>query len=159
MMKPLCLLATIAATLAWPLSVPAMAQDSIYLNVAFRQTTAAKAMYHEDGTLNKDIYTFMRNAQYPGGMTRQNQFINQHLRHPDTAAGKKSPGTVLIAFTVSEEGKLSDYRITFSNNPDLNAEALRVVGLMPDWEPAIRGGVYISGFGQAAVQIRSKSKK
>jgi protein TonB len=115
-------------------------------------------MYHEDGSSNKDMPAFMRNAQYPGGMARQNQFISQHARYPEKAARERTQGSVLVTFTVSKEGKLSDYQISFSDNPDLNAEALRVVKLMPDWEPAIRGGIYISGFGQALVLFRLKSK-
>jgi protein TonB len=121
-----------------------------------RQISAV--MYHEDGTVNKDMPTFLRNPQYPGGMERQFQFISQHLHYPKSADGNWLQGRVLVTFTVSDEGKSSDYRIGLSNNPDLNAEALRVIKLMPDWEPAIRGGRYVSGYGQALVLFRPKSK-
>lgn len=115
-------------------------------------------MYHEDGTVNKDITEFIRLAEFPGGVARMNQFVNRHLRYPESAAGNRIQGTAAVAFSISEEGKPYDFKLVSSSHPDLGAEALRLARLMPDWEPAIKGGIYVAGFGLMPVLFRLNSK-
>ena len=41
-----------------------------------------------------------------------------------------------VAFTVNEDGSLSDLKVVKSVSKGLDAEALRIVGSMPKWNPA-----------------------
>ena len=46
----------------------------------------------------------------------------------------------MVAFVVNADGKVADARVTKSLFPSLDAEALRVVGSMPAWQPGTREG-------------------
>lgn len=44
-------------------------------------------------------------------------------------------GTVLVRFEVDEYGKIGQVEILKSKTPNFSKEALRLVNLMPNWEP------------------------
>lgn len=52
----------------------------------------------------------------------------------------KVAGTVVIGFVVSKDGTLANFQVFQSVNKYLDAEAVRVIRLMPRWTPAIYGG-------------------
>ena len=47
---------------------------------------------------------------------------------------------MVVQFVVNEDGSISDSRVVRSIDPQLDAEALRVVNAMPAWEPGIQNG-------------------
>ena len=98
-------------------------------------------LFHEDGSRNKKEKVFEKDAQYPGGVDQYLRFLNKTLRYPDSAVVYETQGTVIVSFKVSETGKVSNIAVAQTVDKYLDAEALRVVGLMPDWEPMIIGGV------------------
>ena len=67
-------------------------------------------------------------------------YISRQLQYPLDArrAGKK--GQVLVSFVVTAEGNVAEVRVTKGIFPSLDAEALRVIGSLPRWQPATRGG-------------------
>ena len=102
--------------------------------------------FHEDGSPNTTMTVFMREAEYPGGVPQFLRFLNKTLRYPDTAVNYEIQGTVVVSFKVSKEGKASEFKVIKAVDPSLDAEALRVLKMMPDWEPAITGGVYCDSY-------------
>ncbi len=97
--------------------------------------------FREDGSRNKTMTIFSRDAGFPGGQSALSRFLVRNLQYPDNAVGNNIQGSVLIGFRVSKEGKLEDIKVKQSAHPLLDKEALRVVSLMPDWEPLIIGGI------------------
>jgi TonB family protein len=102
---------------------------------------SSASFFNEDGTANKNITLFSREANYPGGMPAYLRFLNKTFRYPDTAVNYEIQGTVLVGFNISREGNISDIKIVRSVEASLDAEALRVVRLMPAWEYLIIGGI------------------
>lgn len=68
------------------------------------------------------------------------EWIDQNLKYPDKALKEKVEGTITIRFIVNKKGELEDFTVIKSIHPSLDAEALRVLSLMPDWKPAKQGG-------------------
>ena len=102
--------------------------------------------YHEDGSPNKTVEVFMREADFPGGPNNFLRFLNKNLRYPDSAYVYEIQGTVIVDFVVSKEGKAGNFRVSQSVNPYLDAEALRVMKIMPEWIPSIIGGIATEGY-------------
>jgi protein TonB len=48
---------------------------------------------------------------------------------------KKISGTVLVRCTINETGKPENITVMSGIDPELDAEALRVVNMMPGWIP------------------------
>lgn len=106
-----------------------------------RGKQVSAVFFHEDGSPNKSISSFMKQSEYPGGVPQFLRFLNKTLRYPDTAVNYEIQGTVIVSFKVSKEGKASEFRVIQSVDQSLDAEALRVLKMMPDWDPAIIGGI------------------
>lgn len=75
--------------------------------------------------------------QFPGGEDQMLQFLVTHVRYPQEAMQKNEQGYVVVRFMVGTDGKISSPEIVKGVSPSLDAEALRVVGEMPVWEPGI----------------------
>lgn len=69
---------------------------------------------------------------FPGGQQALHKFLIQNIHYPKGAI----TGRVIIAFTISKTGHLTDIRILRGLNTVNNTEVLRVLKLMPKWIPA-----------------------
>lgn len=80
----------------------------------------------------------MNMPRFPGGVNAMNNFIVKSLKYPAKAIKKGVEGVVQVTFTVGETGKIVAPKVSWSVNPLLDKEALRVIGLMPDWIPGVQ---------------------
>jgi protein TonB len=93
----------------------------------------------EDDSSEVDLYINVdKRATFPGGNNKAIAFIKENLKYPEDADG--AHGRVIVNFIVEEDGSISDIKIVRGVHPSLDAEAVRVVKLMPKWQPAERGG-------------------
>lgn len=116
------------------------------------------AFYHEDGSPDKSIKEFMRESEFPGGVAQWLRFLNKTLRYPDSAVTYEIQGTVIVDFMVSKEGKAHNFHISQSVDKNLDAEALRVMNLMPDWIPAIYGGIPSDSYKRQPIVFRLQAE-
>ncbi|NUO03385.1 MAG: TonB family protein [Saprospiraceae bacterium] len=68
------------------------------------------------------------------------EFIGANLKYPQAARDASIEGTVVASFTVNADGSLSDVTIVKSIGGGTDEEVKRVIGLMPKWIPAQKGG-------------------
>lgn len=78
--------------------------------------------------------------EYPGGVNALVSFISSQLRYPEDAYEMNIQGKVIVGFIISKDGYISDVHIKKSVYPSLDAEAIRVIKLMPKWKPGKKGG-------------------
>jgi len=67
-------------------------------------------------------------------------FLAKNLRYPEAARDAGLEGKVVLEFVVAEDGSIVSPRILRSAGKELDAEALRVLQLMPNWQPGMVGG-------------------
>jgi TonB family protein len=72
---------------------------------------------------------------FPGGDIALLKFIESNRNYPQSARNKNITGTVKVRLQVSETGNIEKYTVLSSVDPDLDAEALRIVSRMPQWQP------------------------
>lgn len=75
--------------------------------------------------------------QFRGGVDSLYQFIRQNLKYPLICSEMSIQGRVVIRFVVSKEGKIINPVILKSLYYHMDEEALRLIKIMPDWEPGI----------------------
>ena len=75
-----------------------------------------------------------------GDANEFSKWVNENLVYPKAAKEARIQGRVILQFTVGADGKVSDVRILRGVDPDLDAEALRVVSASPDWTPGYQKG-------------------
>lgn len=81
--------------------------------------------------------------RFPGGTEGLMQFMADNVEYPEDAQKLKKEGRVVITFIVEKDGSISEPKVIRSVYPSLDAEALRVVSLMPKWEPGRREGTCV----------------
>lgn len=77
--------------------------------------------------------------EFPGGMHAMLDFIEKNIRYPETARKNGIQGRVIVRVVIDKDGSVTEPTIVRSINPDLDKEALRVVGLMPKWRSGTQG--------------------
>jgi TonB family protein len=88
-------------------------------------------------TCKKAAFSFYDNMpEFPGGSAAMTDFICKNIRYPESAKNSGKQGKVLVSFTVDRKGKVKNTTIAQGVCPELDAEALRVVKMMPSWKPA-----------------------
>ena len=78
--------------------------------------------------------------EFPGGDKGLRQFLFQTVRYPSEALEKKIQGKVFVSFVILEDGKVTNAFITKKVHPLLDAEAIRVVQLLPKWKAGRQDG-------------------
>ena len=63
------------------------------------------------------------------------EFLYKNITYPAQAIESKQEGQVVIQFVVTKNGKIIDPKVVKSVSPSLDAEAIRIINLMPDWTP------------------------
>jgi|GEM_PF-305404 len=72
---------------------------------------------------------------FPGGLFVLMQYLNDNIQYPDKAKNDGVEGRVIVSFIVGKEGLIKDAQVEKSVDPELDAEAIRVVSGMPRWTP------------------------
>lgn len=101
-------------------------------------------MFREENQnyVDNEIYEVVENMpRFPnGGMQALMQYLNENIRYPEAATKAGVQGRVTVQFIVDKDGSIDDVKILRSVNPDLDAEAIRVIKMMPRWEPGTHKG-------------------
>ena len=75
--------------------------------------------------------------QYPGGAVEFLKWLTRNLRYPTLAKNNKTQGKVVAVFYVEKDGSITGIKITKSLSTECDREALRVLNMMPKWQPGV----------------------
>lgn len=78
--------------------------------------------------------------KFPGGEIACMEFFMKNLRYPEEAKKAGQQGRVVVRFTVKADGSVASPEIVRGVSPEIDAEAIRVVGEMPRWTPGTDDG-------------------
>lgn len=77
---------------------------------------------------------------YPGGDAELLKYIGEHTQYPEVAKENNIQGRVIVRFCVTAKGGVSQVSILKGVDPELDAEAIRVVNTLPAFKPGKQGG-------------------
>ncbi|WP_165903579.1 energy transducer TonB [Hymenobacter gummosus] len=78
--------------------------------------------------------------EFEGGAEAMLKFLRKNMRYPAMALRSQVEGKVFVAFTVSSTGDIVDVQVLKGLGYGTDEEALRVVKLMPRWQPGAQNG-------------------
>jgi len=78
--------------------------------------------------------------KFPGGDNALLAFVQNNLRYPIADAEHGIQGRVTIRFIINKAGKVTDISVIKGVSPGCDAEAIRVVMMMPTWIPGTQKG-------------------
>ena len=77
---------------------------------------------------------------FPGGDSTLLAYLIKNTKYPETAKSNKIQGKVIVRFCVTSEGGVDRISVLKGVNPELDAEAVRVVATLPHFMPGKQGG-------------------
>ena len=93
-----------------------------------------------DTTRGAVYYLVEEMPMYPGGIDELRKFIANNIRYPVYAQENGIEGKVYVTFVIETDGSVNSFKIERGIHPVLNEEAIRVLKLMPRWEPGKQRG-------------------
>lgn len=103
----------------------------------------AQIAYSPEDTLKgEELYSAVEvMPEFKGGVQEMFKFINKNQKYPEKEKSAKITGKCVVRFVVEASGKISNPQIfESSGNENLDKEAIRVVSIMPVWEPGKQKG-------------------
>ena len=109
--EPMPLPSTVVPLTSKPVAaLPAVNPDSVYINPEVR-------------------------PQFTGGDKAFAAYLSKSIRYPKQALERRVSGRVFVNFVLNAQGRVQDAHVISGPGSGLNDEALRLVWLMPPWEP------------------------
>lgn len=92
----------------------------------------------------KEVFSVVEDMpRFPGGHQKLLEFLARNIKYPVAAQKENVQGHVIVSYVVSSTGKVEDVKVVRGLSPELDAEAMRVVGKMPDWIPGKQRGMAV----------------
>ena len=124
------------------------------LPVPFRISPAVKANIgeiHEEA----DIM-----PEFPGGAAALSNFLRENVTWPEIARKNDITGTAVCSFVVNKMGEITNPQILRSaGDPSLDKEALRVLGIMPNWTIGKKDGQPVRVFSKLRISVPYQDEK
>jgi protein TonB len=109
--------------------------------VTLLMTVSYATAQEEDNNDAEDaVYTPEKRPEFPGGDQALFKFLSSNLKYPSDAKKEDIQGRVICQFVVDKDGSVTDIQVLRSVYPSLDREAVRVISIMPKWEPGEQRG-------------------
>ena len=93
---------------------------------------------------DNNIYTVVEEMpQFPGGDSAMVDYLTHNLHYPPAEKEKGIQGKVFVGFVIEKDGAVNQVEIKRGIGEECDAEAVRVVKEMPNWEPGKQSGVLV----------------
>ncbi len=109
---------------------PARAQAGLSASTQPNPPAAVGAVQPDSVYINPEV-----RPQFVGGDKAFAAYLNKFIRYPEQALQRRISGRVYVSFILSAQGRVQDAHVVRGPGNGLNDEALRLVWLMPLWEP------------------------
>ena len=89
---------------------------------------------------NNNIDIVQTSATFVGGDKAYTKFLSDNLTYPNSPLRNGIEGTVYVRFILDKDGSIMKdcVKVIKSVHPSLDAEAIRVVKMSPNWTPALQ---------------------
>jgi protein TonB len=120
-------------------------EDDIEIDVEADQETVmddfVPVFEEEEEVAEMEIFTVVEAMpDYPGGDAARMQFLQDNIKYPQMARESGIQGTVYVTFVVETDGSVTDVRVLRGIGGGCDEEAIRVIKLMPKWNPGKQRG-------------------
>ena len=78
--------------------------------------------------------------RFPGGEAALMRYLQENIQYPAEAAKNNIQGRVVVQFVVEKDGHIGEVKVVRPVSEELDAEAVRVIKTLPDFEPGRQNG-------------------
>lgn len=102
------------------------------------ENTSAPVSSGEEPMEKDSVYNVVPTMpRFPGGENAMFKFIQENIEYPEQARQNGTTGRVFVTFVVSKDGSIRDISLLRGIGDGCDEETMRVVSLMPEWEPGL----------------------
>jgi TonB family protein len=131
-------------------------KEKVAKDLADKAVPVEKAGGEPDG----DVFVVVEEMpQFPGGEGAMISWIAGQIVYPAEAVKDKISGRVVVKFVVTAGGKVKNVKVIRSVHPLLDKEAVRVIGMMPDWKPGRQLGKPVDVYYNVPVEFSLEGLK
>lgn len=108
-------------------------------DVYFKDSLLLGQCYAQDSS-KIAYFPYQEQPEFKGGQRKMFEFLANSVKYPKKSREDGVEGTIYVGFVVNKTGEIVDIKIRRGVSPELNAEAVRVVKLMPKWKAGKQDG-------------------
>jgi TonB family protein len=95
-------------------------------------------------TDNEPLQYVEQMPEFPGGINGLMKYLSNNIEYPLYAEKNGISGRVIVQFIINKQGYVRNVRVIKGIGGGCDAEAIRVVTIMPRWKPGIQKGKFVS---------------
>ena len=113
----------------------------------------------ESAPQSKKVYRSVdQMPQFPGGEAGLMRYLQSNINYPANAAMNNIGGRVILQFVVEKDGHIGEVKVVRSIDPEIDAEAVRVVKSLPDFIPGRQDGEPVAVWYTIPVSFKVQSE-
>ena len=113
----------------------------------------------ESAPQSKKVYRSVdQMPQFPGGEAGLMRYLQSNINYPANAAMNNIGGRVILQFVVEKDGHIGEVKVVRSIDPEIDAEAVRVVKSLPDFIPGRLDGEPVAVWYTIPVSFKVQSE-
>lgn len=101
----------------------------------YKDNELVKGEVWDSTGIKEDYYNYLTKPEFCGGNEVLLLFLKNKVKYPPKALRKGIMGKVVVGFIIEKDGQVSNIHILQGVHELLDAEAVRVVSIMPNWNP------------------------
>lgn len=94
----------------------------------------------KEAEADKIFQVVEQQPEFPGGMPALMKYLQQNLQYPTSCIKEGIQGCVIVQFVINKDGSICEANVVKPVHPQLDAEAIRVINAMPNWNPGKQRG-------------------
>lgn len=123
---------------AWPLSIERPILDMTANDIVVENLPVNDEVPEDNPVLADNSL-----PQFPGGDASLMRFISNNIKYPQEAIRDNIQGVVMVKFVINSDGYIVNPTIMRGLSPECDNEVLRLVSIMPKWQPGRNAGVNV----------------
>ena len=97
--------------------------------------------YSQSDDADNDVYNMVdQSAKFQDGYNSIIKFVQENIKFPAEAKENNVHGKLMVSVVVEKDGSLSDIKIKKGLGYGLDEEIVRIIKMMPKWQPAQHQG-------------------
>ena len=97
--------------------------------------------YSQSDDVDNDVYNMVdQSAKFQDGYNSIIKFVQENIKFPAEAKENNVHGRLMVSVVVEKDGSLSDIKIKKGLGYGLDEEIVRIIKMMPKWQPAQHKG-------------------
>ena len=97
--------------------------------------------YSQSDDADNDVYNMVdQSAKFQDGYNSIIKFVQENIKYPAEAQENNVHGKLMVSVVVEKDGSLSDIKIKKGLGYGLDEEIVRIIKMMPKWQPAQHKG-------------------